>query len=90
MRRAVTAAAAVLCAVAIISGCGGAGNSGGDTTCKDFLAMSDNDKDATAAKMLKERNGRNASTSDVKGERVILVGLCKPTDKQGTKISDLA
>ena len=87
---AAAAAAAILCVAAIVGGCGGASNSGGDTTCKDFLAMSDNDKDATAAKLLKERNASNSSTNDVVAKRLALDGLCKPADKQGTKLSDVA
>ena len=77
-------------AMVVISGCSGASNNGGDTTCKDFLAMRVNDKDAAVAKMLKEREARNASTGDVEAKRTILVGLCQPADKQGTRISDLA
>jgi acid stress chaperone HdeA len=89
MNRTAVAAAAVIGGL-VLGGCGGASNSGGDTTCKDFLAMSDNDKDATSARMLKERNGRNASTQDVEIKRITLVGLCQPADKQGAKIDDLA
>jgi acid stress chaperone HdeA len=77
-------------AMVLISGCAGASNNGGDTTCKDFLAMRDSDKDATVAKMLKEREGRNASTGDIENKRMILIGFCQPADKQGTKISELA
>lgn len=88
MKRLSVAAAAS--ALILISGCSGASNSGGDTTCKDFLAMRDNDKDAAVARMLKEREGRNASTGDIEAKRTILIGLCQPTDKQGSKISELA
>ena len=42
--------------------------------CKDFLAMSDDNKDAAVAEMLKERDKRNASTGDVEATRMILVG----------------
>ena len=91
MRPTATAAtAAILCVVAILSGCGGASNSGGDTTCAEFLARDDSGRDAIAAKMLKERNGSNSSTNDVVAKRLALDGLCKPADKQGAKISDLA
>jgi len=41
------------------------------------------------ARMLKERNGRNASTSDVEAKRASLIGPCKPADKQAVKIGDL-
>ena len=52
--------------------------------------MSADNKDATVAEMLKERDNKNASTGDVDDTRMILVGLCQPADKQDTKISDLA
>jgi len=91
MSRVSAAMAAAASVVALVSGCsGGANNDGGDTICKDFLVMSDNDKDATTAKMLKERDGRNASTGDVKAERVILIGFCQRPEKQNAKISDVA
>ena len=83
------AVAAAVAAMILVSGCSGASNSGGDTTCTDFLSMRDRDRDATVAKMLKEREGRNASTGDIEEKRMILVGLCQPADKQGSKISEL-
>ena len=87
MKRLVCAALSVL---VLVAGCGGASNSGADTTCKDFLAMRDDDKDATVARMLKERNGSNSSTGDVVVKRLAIVGFCQPADKQGSKIGDLA
>ena len=90
MKRLSVAVAAAACATVLMSGCSGASNSGGDTTCKDFLAMRVNDRDAAVAKMLNAREARNASTGDVDDKRTILIGLCQPADKQGTKISDLA
>jgi acid stress chaperone HdeA len=89
MNRVSVAVAAAASVVALLSGCSGAGNDGGDTTCGDFLAKTTNDKDATVARMLKERNGRNASTSDVEAKRASLIGSCKPADKQAVKIGDL-
>jgi acid stress chaperone HdeA len=88
MKRVAVAVAAG--AMVLISGCSGASNNGGDTNCKDFLAMRVSDRDATVAKMLKEREGRNASTGDIEDKRAILVGLCQPADKQGSRISELA
>jgi acid stress chaperone HdeA len=90
MKRLSVAVAVATSAMVLISGCSGAGNNGGDTTCKDFLAMRDNDKDAAVAKMQKEREGRNASTGDIEDKRMVLVKLCQPTDKQDSKISGLA
>jgi acid stress chaperone HdeA len=82
-------AAAVLCAAAVMTGCSGASNSGGDTKCADFLAMRTDDQDATVAKLLKERNGRNSSTGDVMSKRAAVAELCTSEGKQDTKIADL-
>ena len=84
------AVAVAASAMVFIGGCSGASNDGGDTTCKTFLAMRVNDRDATVAKMFKEREGRNASTGDIEAKRAVLVGLCQPADKQDSKISELA
>ncbi len=89
-RLSIAIAAVVAIAMVLITGCSGASNSGGDTTCQDFLAMRDSDKDAAVARMLKAREGHNASTGDVEDKRRVLVGLCRPADKQGSKINDLA
>lgn len=89
MNRTAVVAVAVIGGL-VLGGCGGAGNDGGDTTCKAFLATSDNDKDATVAKMLKGRNARNSSTGDVERTRITLVRLCQPADKQAATIGQLA
>jgi len=81
---------AAVCLVALLAGCSGASNSGGDTTCRDFLGMRSEDMDATVARMLKERNGRNASTTDVINTRIRTVDACAPADRADAKIGDLA
>jgi acid stress chaperone HdeA len=86
----VLAVVAAVGLIGIVGGCsGGVGNSGGDTSCKDFLAMSNDDMEATTAKMLKERDGRNASTGDVRNERAIVYNFCSRPDKAGAKLSDV-
>jgi acid stress chaperone HdeA len=79
----------VLAAVAVVAGCSGASNSGGDTTCVDFLAMRTQNQDATIAKLLKVRSGRNSSTDDVVSKRAAIAELSTPEGKQDTKIGDL-
>jgi acid stress chaperone HdeA len=74
--------------MALVSGC--TNNGSGDSSCGDFLGMTNEGKDAAVARMLKDRNGRNASTGDVEAKRVAIVGLCQAPGKQSAKISDLA
>ena len=79
---------ACACALALVSGC--TNNGSGDSSCGDFLGMTNEGKDAAVARMLKDRNGRNASTGDVEAKRVAIVGLCQAPGKQSAKISDVA
>lgn len=56
--------AALLAAIGVaLAGCAGIGDE--STTCHDFNGMNPDTKSATVANLLKARNGRNASTSDV-------------------------
>lgn len=82
-------AAAAACLVALVAGCSGASNSGGDTSCADFLAMRTENQDATVAKLLKERNGRNSSTGDVVDKRASLVASCSADDRADAAIGGL-
>lgn len=79
-----------VCAVAVVAGCSGASNSGGATSCTEFLAMRTEDRDATVAKLLKERNGRNASTTDVINTRLRLVEACEPENRRDASIGSLS
>jgi acid stress chaperone HdeA len=55
---------AVLAALGVaIAGCSANGDA--STSCQDFNGMSRDERGATVARMLKERNGLNSSTSDV-------------------------
>ena len=79
----------VISVIALLTGCSGASNSGADTTCRDFLAMRQDNQDATVARMLKERNGRNSSTTDVINTRIKTVDACTPADKADVTIGDV-
>lgn len=83
----IVAAACVLGAV--LAGCGGASNAGGDTTCPEFLAKSSDDMAATVARMIKERAGSNASTSRVYGTVDRVRAACAEPNRENDKIGDL-
>lgn len=51
--------------------------------------MRTEDQDATVARYLKERDGKNSSTGDIVSQRSAFAKLCTPEDKQDTKIGDL-
>jgi hypothetical protein len=82
-------AAAAACLVVLVAGCSGASNSGGKTTCEDFLAMRTDDQDATVAKLLKERNGRNSATGEIVDKRESIVESCGSGDNGDADIGDL-
>jgi hypothetical protein len=44
---------------------------------------------AAVAKLLKEREGRNSSTSNVMSRRTALAELCKPQENKDARIGDL-
>ena len=79
--------AVVLGMIAVLTGCSGASNSGGDTTCGEFTAMRSENQDATVARMLKERNGRNSSTAEVINTRSQVLEAC--AGKADAEIGDL-
>lgn len=89
MNRIPTLLAVAAIVASLLVGCSGASNAGGDTLCKDYLAMTDADRAAVIARMLKERNGKNSSTGDVMNERSTLDGACAPAEKQGSRIGDV-
>jgi hypothetical protein len=82
-------AAAAACVVVLVAGCSGASNSGGKTTCADFLAMRTDDQDATVAKLLKERNGRNSATGEIVDKRESIVESCGADDRADAEIGGL-
>jgi hypothetical protein len=73
----------------VVAGCSGASNSGGKTTCGDFLAMRTEDQDATVAKLLKERIGRNSATGDIVAKRDSILESCGADDRTDAQIGDL-
>jgi acid stress chaperone HdeA len=62
-RRALPCCAAAFVTVALIAGCTATGDA--STTCRTFTGLTKDDQAAVVAKVLKERNARNSSTSDV-------------------------
>jgi hypothetical protein len=75
--------------MAVVAACSGASNSGGRTTCEDFLAMTTANQDATIARMLKERRGANSPMGDIVTERLATIESCQPSDNRDVNIGDL-
>lgn len=78
---------AVLAAIGVaVAGC--AGNDGESTTCADFNGMSQDARGAAVARMLKERNGLNGSTSDVQARVQSTMAFCGSNGNQNKTIGD--
>jgi acid stress chaperone HdeA len=79
---------AVLAAIGVaVAGCGG--NDGESTTCRDFNGMSQDARGAAVARMLKERNGLNSSTSDVQARVQTASAFCASNGNGDKTIGDL-
>ena len=79
--------AAVLAAVGIgLAGCAGIGDK--STTCEEFNGMSQDSRSATIANVLKARNGRNGSTSDVQSLTRRTVAFCGSNANQDKMIDE--
>ncbi len=83
MYRTVAALAAIGVALA---GC--AANGDGSTTCQDFNGMSRDERGAAVARLLKERNGLNSSTSDVMTRVASTVEFCAKDANRDKTVGD--
>ncbi len=80
--------AAVVAALGVaIAGC--TGNGDASTTCRDFNGMSRDERGATVARMLKERNGLNSSTSDVATRVANTSAFCAKDANRDKTVGDL-
>ncbi|KAA0095372.1 hypothetical protein CIW49_23190 [Mycolicibacterium sp. P1-18] len=80
---------AVLAAMGVaLAGCSGIGDA--STTCQDFTGMSRDTRSATVANVLKARNGRNASTSDVANRVAATLEFCGKDANRDKNVGDLS
>jgi hypothetical protein len=78
---------AVLLAIGVaLAGC--TANGDGSTVCRDFTGMSQDERGATVARMLKERNGLNSSTSDVQAAVQRTLAFCGTDGNSDKAIND--
>jgi hypothetical protein len=80
--------AAVLAVIGVgLAGCAGIGDE--STTCRDFIGMSRDTRSATVANVLKARNGRNASTSDVMTRVAATLEFCTKDANRDKTVGDV-
>nr|WP_280828441.1 hypothetical protein [Mycobacterium sp. OTB74] len=83
MRRLVTAV--VLGAGLVLAGCSPA-QTGGDTTCKNFLGAELSQQDAAVAKLLKDERGKEATNLEITGTRIAVQAYCQTGGTPDSKI----
>ncbi|MCV7419699.1 hypothetical protein H7K45_04020 [Mycobacterium yunnanensis] len=80
---------AVLAAIGVaLAGCAGIGDE--STTCHDYTGMSQDTRSATIANVLKARNGRNASTSDVAARVEATLEFCAKDANRDKTVGDVS
>ncbi|MEU0497794.1 hypothetical protein [Mycobacterium sp. NPDC006124] len=80
---------AVFAAIGVtLAGCAGIGDE--STTCHDFTGMSQDTRSATIANVLKARNGRNASTSDVAARVAATLEFCGKDANRDKDVGDVS
>ncbi|MDT5078682.1 MAG: acid stress chaperone HdeA [Mycobacterium sp.] len=61
---------------------------GGDTSCKDFLAADDNTKTEAITKMLKDEKGSDAANLEITGTKLAVQTWCQTAGTPETKIKN--
>lgn len=74
--------------IALLAGCSGVVNLGGDTKCKDFTSMEEKKQDEAVSKMLKDNHGSDPSNLEISGTRTSVTLYCKTLGNDNSKISE--
>ena len=86
MKRSASVLMSGLAAGFVLAGCSAPSITGGDTTCKDYLAADDNTKTEAVTKMLKDEKGADAAQLEITGTKVSVETYCQTAATPDTKI----
>ena len=87
MKRSARVLVSSVVAGVVLVGCSPA-VTGGDTSCKDFIAADQQTQDEAVAKMLKDERGRNPATLETTGTRLAVLAFCQTVGTQDSKIKE--
>ncbi|MEZ0050866.1 acid stress chaperone HdeA [Mycobacterium sp. MAA66] len=59
---------------------------GGDTTCKNFLGAEESQQTAAVAKLLKDERGKEATNLEITGTRIAVQAYCQTAGTPDSKI----
>ncbi len=83
--RPIAMAAALIAALTL----GGCAKAGAETTCKDFVAMSESDQNEQVQKMYKDKHGTDPAAGATTALRAEALTYCKTVGKEDTKIKEV-
>jgi acid stress chaperone HdeA len=72
----------------VLAGCSAPSVTGGDTSCKDFLAADDNTKTEAITKMLKDEKGSDPANLEITGTKLAVQTYCQTGGTPDTKIKN--
>lgn len=84
-----TRSVAVIAALAAALALGGCAKAGADTTCRDFVAMSEADQTEQVQKMYKDKHGEEPAAGAATALRAEAIAYCKTAGKEDTKIKEV-
>lgn len=87
-RSTVRSAAAITVLAAALS-LGACAKAGADTTCKDFLKMSESDQNQQVVKLYKDKHDSEPAAAATTGLRTEAVTYCSTVGKPDTKIKEI-
>ena len=87
MKRSTSVLVSGLIAGVVLAGCSPS-VTGGDTTCKDFLAADQSTQTEAVSKMLKDEKGSDAATLEITGTRLSVQTFCQTVGTPDSKIKE--
>lgn len=88
MKRSAALLASGLIAGATLIGCSAPSITGGDTSCKDYLAADDKTQNEAVSKMLKDEKGTDAAQLEITGTKLSVSTFCNTAGKADSKIKE--
>ena len=86
MKRSASVLMSGVVAALVLGGCSAPSITGGDTTCKDFLAADDKTQTEAVTKMLKDEKGADAAQLEITGTKLAVQTYCQTAATPDTKI----
>jgi acid stress chaperone HdeA len=87
-RSTMTFLAAAAAAAALLSGCSGVTNAGGDTKCKDYQSADEKTQNESITKMLKDEGKNEPANAELTATRLSITTYCQTVGKPDSTIKE--